>query len=88
MYLYGRILLVKGEFVASVIRPSILSVRYWFGPLRMSGRCHRPCRLYCCRSCLISRALGPKMFSYASRVGGVALLVYVFPPIWDSLDGR
>ena len=81
MYLYGRIRLVNGDCVASVMSPSTRSVRYWFGPLRMSGRCHRPCRLNCCRSVLMSRADGPKMFSYAPSVGSSDCAVYVPPPM-------
>jgi len=44
-YLYGRIRVVNGLLVASVMRPSMRSVRYWLGPLRASGRCQRPWRL-------------------------------------------
>ena len=77
---------VKGEFVASVMRPSTRSVRYWFGPLRMSGRCQRPWRLKRWRSSLMSRAAGPKMFSYAWRVGSTSVCpVYVPPPMVPGL---
>ena len=63
LYRYGRILVVKGELVPSVMRPSILSVSQGLGPCRMSGRCQRPWRLKRCRSVLMSRADGPKKFS-------------------------
>jgi hypothetical protein len=62
-YLYGRILVVKGLLVASVMSPSTRSVSHWLGPLSASGRCHRPWRLYLCRSDLMSLAEGPKTFS-------------------------
>jgi len=32
MYMYGRINVVKGDFVASVIKPSTRSVIHWLGP--------------------------------------------------------
>jgi len=32
MYMYGRMMVVNGEFVASVISPSTRSVIHWFGP--------------------------------------------------------
>ena len=62
-YLYGRILVVNGLLVASVISPSTRSVSHWLGPLSASGRCQRPWRLYRCRSDLMSLAEGPKTFS-------------------------
>jgi hypothetical protein len=55
--------LVKGEEVASVMSPSMRSVRKLLAPLRASGRCQRWCRLCLCESHLISLAAGPKTFS-------------------------
>ena len=37
MYMYGRIVFVNGEFVASVIRPSTRSVRNGLAPFSASG---------------------------------------------------
>ena len=63
MYLYGRMMVVNGEDVVSVMRPSMRSARYVLDPRSTSGRCHLAWRLLRCRSVLMSLAAGPKMFS-------------------------
>jgi hypothetical protein len=90
-YRYGRMLRVNGLLVASVMRPSMRSVRYSLRPLRLSGRCQRWWRLCRCGSTLMSRPTGPKMASYECISRSVSLPLYVlprtFPPASVSSGG-
>ena len=79
-YTYGRMLRVNGLFVASVISPSMRSVRKELYPFSESGRCQRWCRLFLCESSLMSRPAGPNRDSYCCIKLSVEVgPEYVFP---------